>query len=168
VSARRRTRGAWLVLAVVLAVALAIGAHRPSAAPGPAQRTAALDAALRCPSCQDVSVADSSAPTAVAIRRIVAGRVAAGQSDADIEAFLVSRYGPGILLRPPASGGVGAVWFVPLVVVPVAVAVLGAFLWRRRRATPVTVSDDDRRLVEAALAGRAAPEAAGGVEAGRT
>lgn len=150
-----RSTVAWGALAVVLAVSLALGAHRPSPAPGPAQRAAALDAQLRCPSCEDVSVANSSAATAVAIRRIVAARVAAGQSDAAIESFLVSRYGPGILLRPPASGGIGAVWFVPVVAVPGALAVLGVFLWRRRRTAPGVVSEDDRRLVDAALAGRA-------------
>ena len=164
-SASSRTKAAWLVLAVVLAAALAVGAHRPAPAPGPAQRAAALDASLRCPSCQDVSVADSSAPTAVAIRGIVAARVAAGHSDASIEAFLVSRYGPDILLRPPASGGVGAVWFVPIVAVPVALAVLGAFLWRRRRVATGAPSEDDRRLVEAALAGRG-PAGAGTTESG--
>jgi cytochrome c-type biogenesis protein CcmH len=164
VRASPRTRAAWVVLAVVLAVALAVGAHRPSPAPGPAQRAAALDAALRCPSCQDVSVADSSAPTAVAIRRIVATRVAAGQSDAAVEAFLVSRYGPDILLRPPASGGVGAVWLVPIVAVPAALVALGVFLWRRRRIAAAAPSEDDRRLVEAALAGRTG---AGAGRAGR-
>ncbi|MDE3087111.1 MAG: cytochrome c-type biogenesis protein CcmH [Acidobacteriota bacterium] len=161
-SASRWTRLSWAALALVLAAALAVGAHRPSPAPGPAQRAAALDAALRCPSCQDVSVAASSAPTAVAIRRIVATRVDAGQSDAAIEAFLVSRYGPDILLRPATSGGVGAVWFVPLVAVPAALAVLGVFLWRRRRVAGASPSEDDRRLVEAALSGRAGPAGTGG------
>ena len=160
-SASASTKLSWAVLALVLAAALAVGAHRPSPAPGPAQRAAALDAALRCPSCEDVSVAASSAPTAVAIRRIVATRVAAGQSDAAIEAFLVSRYGPDILLRPPTSGGAGAVWLVPLVAVPVAVAVLGGFLWRRRRIAAAAASEDDRRLVEAALSGRAGTAEAG-------
>ena len=162
-----RARVAWAVLGIVLAVSLAVGAHRPAPAPGPAQRASALDAQLRCPSCEDVSVANSSAPTAVAIRRIVAGRVAAGQSDAAIEAFLVSRYGPGILLRPSASGGIGAVWFVPLVVVPGALAVLGVVMWRRRRPSRRAVSEEDRRLVEVALAGRAATGAGGAGAGGR-
>ena len=159
--ASSRTRAAWAVLGLVLAVSLVVGARHPSPAPGPAQRAAALEANLRCPSCQDVSVADSSAPTALAIRRIVSSQVAAGASDASIDAFLVSRYGPGILLRPPASGGIGAVWFVPIVAVPGALAVLGVFFWRRRRVRLVTPSDDDRLLVEAALAGRGAAGTAG-------
>ena len=45
-----------------LAAALLLG----RSAPTPAQRAAAIESALRCPSCEDLSVAASSAPTAVA------------------------------------------------------------------------------------------------------
>ena len=47
----------------------------------PAQRAAALDAQLRCPSCDDVSVANSSAASAVAIRQLVLADTNAGESD---------------------------------------------------------------------------------------
>lgn len=147
----------WLAMAVILAVALGLGAGRPGPGPSPAQRAAALDAQLRCPSCEDVSVADSSAPTAVAVRAIVLQRVRAGESDAAIEGFLVSRYGPDILLRPPTSGVTSAVWVVPLVALSLALCGLGVFYWRRRRtAPPVPPAAEDRSLVDRALADRAA------------
>jgi cytochrome c-type biogenesis protein CcmH len=149
----------WVVMAVVLAVALAVGAHRPGPAPSATQRAAVVDAQLRCPSCEDVSVADSSAPTAVAVRAIVLARVRAGQSDGEIEGFLVSRYGPDILLRPPATGATGTVWIVPVVAVVVALGGLGVFFWRRRRAPSAALEDEDRALVDQALAARAASEA---------
>ena len=158
---RARTWAPWLAMALVLGVALAVGASRPGAAPTPAQRASTLDAQLRCPSCEDVSVADSSAAAAVAIRGIVERRIADGQSDARIEAFLVSRYGQDILLRPPASGGTGAVWIAPLVVAAVALSIAAVFLWRRRRAQPEDVSAGDRLLVEQALAQRATAERSG-------
>lgn len=143
---------AWSALAVVLAVVLAIGATRPGAASSSSQRASAIDSALRCPSCEDVSVAASSAPAAVAIRGIVAQRVGEGQSTAEIESFLESRYGVGILLRPPTSGLSGAVWVVPLVVVGTGLAGLGVFFWRRRRVEPSVVPEEDRALVDAVLA----------------
>jgi cytochrome c-type biogenesis protein CcmH len=157
-AARSRTsdRLKWAAcgaLVVVLAVALTIGASRPGAIPSPAQRAAAIDASLRCPSCDDISVADSSAATAVAIRELVATRVSAGESTAQIDNFLESRYGASILLKPPTSGLSGAVWMVPLVAVGLALAVLGGFFWRRRRVNTVPVDDEDRALVEAALTG---------------
>lgn len=152
---RRRLLATWLALAVALAVALFIGASPRARVPSAAQRAQALETQLRCPSCEDVSVADSSAAVAVAIKGIVEHRVAEGQSDAAIEAFLVSRYGEGILLRPPASGATAAVWVVPLVAVVVALVALAGFLWRRRRLEAVTVSDQDHLEVERALAERA-------------
>lgn len=139
-------------MGVVLVVALALGASRPASAPTPSQRAQALEAQLRCPSCEDVSVADSSAPAAVSIKAIVERRVDEGQDDAVIESFLVSRYGEDILLRPPAHGGIGLVWSVPLVVVGVGLVVLAGFFWRRRRVVPLAVSESDRQVVERALA----------------
>jgi cytochrome c-type biogenesis protein CcmH len=155
-ASRWRLWAPWIAMAVVLSVALAVGASRPGPPTSPTQRAAALDAQLRCPSCEDVSVADSSAPTAVAVRAIVLQRVRAGQGDAQIEDFLVSRYGPSILLRPPARGATSAVWIVPVVVVVLALGGLGVFFWRRRRGAPVPVGTEDRSLVDRALAERAA------------
>lgn len=97
-------------------------------------------------------MAASSAPAAVAIRQIVARRVSEGQSAGQIEGFLESRYGVGILLRPPASGLSAAVWVVPVVALGVGLCGLGGFFWRRRRLGPSTVPDEDRALVDAVLA----------------
>jgi len=146
---------AWVVLAAVVSVALVFGATRPAGPPSAAQRAARIDAMLRCPSCEGVSVANSSASTAAAIRQAVDSRVGAGQSDAQIEAYFVSRYGPGILLRPPASGPTVWVWVLPPLAVALAAAGLGALFWRRRRVGSAPVSDDDRALVDRALVDRA-------------
>jgi cytochrome c-type biogenesis protein CcmH len=144
----------WVALVVVVAVALGLGASRGGAPPTPTQRADAIDALVRCPSCEGISVADSSASTAVAIRHTVLARVRAGQSDGQIDAFLVSRYGPGILLRPPAHGWTTWVWVLPPAAGAVAVAGLVTVLWRRRQRGAVLVSDEDRALVDQALADR--------------
>jgi len=149
-------RVSWVALAAVIGVALAVGASRGSPSPTVAQRVQAIDALVRCPSCEGISVADSSASTAVAIRDAVTARVRAGQSDAQIDAFLVSRYGPSILLRPPVHGATAWVWFVPPAALVVAAAGLTMELWRRRSRAPVAVSAEDRALVRRAQAERAA------------
>jgi len=141
----------WVALAIVVGVALGLGASRGGTAPTPTQRADAIDAVIRCPSCEGISVADSSASTAVAIRGAVAARVRAGESDAQIYAFLVSRYGPGILLRPPVHGWTEWVWVVPPAALAMAAAGLAVVLRRRRRRRPVPVSAEDRALVERAL-----------------
>ena len=118
-------------------VALGLGASRAGPRPTPAQRADAIDALVRCPSCEGISVADSSASTAAAIRRAVAAASRAGQSDAQIDAFLVSRYGPGILLRPPVHGWTAWVWVLPPAAVASRRPVWRCSVLRRRRvATP--------------------------------
>jgi cytochrome c-type biogenesis protein CcmH len=157
----RRRAVAWVCCLAVVAVSLGLGAARQSGARTPTQRAAAIDAVVRCPSCEGLSVADSSSSTAVAIRSAVLARVRAGQSDAQVEAFLVSRYGPGILLRPPMSGLAGVVWLLPVAAALAGIVGLAVVFWRRRAPVPVEVSDADRALVDAALAGDEAARAPG-------
>ena len=134
--AARRARP-WLgpmVLLVVLAAALLVGSgvgqggHQTAA-----QRASALDAELRCPSCEDLSVAQSSASTAVAVRHEVLQLARRGESDQQIEDALVGQYGTAILLRPPTSGLASLVWIVPAVAGLAAAAALGVLFWRRSR-----------------------------------
>lgn len=126
-------RASFVALLVVLAVALALGARASSGGTSNAARAAALDAQLRCPSCEDATVAQSSASAAVAVRHQVAAMVAAADSDAQIESSLESRYGPSILLLPPARGLASLVWVLPIVLGAVAVVVVGTLFWRRSR-----------------------------------
>jgi cytochrome c-type biogenesis protein CcmH len=129
-----------------------LGGRPPTAA----QRISQLDQVIGCPSCADLSVAESNASTAVAIRQFVAKQVEAGRSDTAIEKAVESSYGTGVILEPPASGLSFLVWVLPGALVAVAVVVLVGVLGRRRRRgrheNPV-VSDEDRELVEAVLRG---------------
>jgi cytochrome c-type biogenesis protein CcmH len=134
--ANRRARP-WLgplLLLVVLATALVVGSGVGQGGhETPAQRATALDAELRCPSCEDLSVAQSSASTAVAVRHEVLQLARRGESDQQIEDALVGQYGTAILLRPPTSGLASLVWIVPAVAGIVAAAALGVLFWRRSR-----------------------------------
>jgi cytochrome c-type biogenesis protein CcmH/NrfF len=120
---------------IVLAVALVIGSGVFDAAPAStAQRAAAIEATVRCPSCTDLSVAESNATTAIAVRHQIEGMVAAGSSTADIDQTLVAEYGPSILLVPPDAGGVPLIWIIPLVLGAGALAGVALVFWRRSRA----------------------------------
>jgi cytochrome c-type biogenesis protein CcmH len=141
-----------LALAVVVFVALLIGAGRSHPSRSASARARAIASELRCPVCQGLSVADSPSPTAKAIYDDVRRRVDAGESDGSIRAFYVGRYGEWILLRPETSGMAALVW-----VLPVAALLLGAgglaLAFRRWRKEPaLAATDADRALVEAALA----------------
>jgi cytochrome c-type biogenesis protein CcmH len=93
----------------------------------PAQeaRALALMENLRCIQCQGQSIHDSDAPIAAAMRHEVRTRIAAGQSDAEIERWLVSRYGDWVSFAPPASGTGLLLWLAPLLL-------LGFALWLAR------------------------------------
>lgn len=127
-------RTGLVILLVVLAAGLVVGSGvGRSAAASPADRAAALEAQIRCPSCQDVSVADSSAPTAIAVRHEIQQWTAAGESNQQIQNTLVARYGIGILLSPPGRGLLGVVWLVPVIVGVAGLGCMAVFFWRRSR-----------------------------------
>ncbi|MBV8980907.1 MAG: cytochrome c-type biogenesis protein CcmH [Acidimicrobiia bacterium] len=146
-----KSRWTWLALGVVLAVALVIGAQGRSGPMTEAQRVRHIASEIRCPTCRNQSAAQSDAAAAKAVRDEIDRRVKAGQSDGEIVAFMVSRYGSDILLKPEGSGVASLVWVLPVVAVVVALGAL-AFAFVRWRARPgVAVSEDDRALVEREL-----------------
>ena len=61
--------------------------------------------------CQNESIDDSAAPLARDLRLLVRDRIKAGDSDTAVKAFLVSRNGDFILLKPPfVSESEGVEW----------------------------------------------------------
>jgi cytochrome c-type biogenesis protein CcmH len=144
----------WAALAVVLAVALVIGS-RPAGGPTTsADRVRHIAAELRCPTCRSQSALESDAEVSRAMRAEIQRRVDAGETDAQIRAYFVSKFGKDILLRPEGRGVSALVWILPVVALVAAIAGL-VVAFRRWRPRAVTVSDDDRRLVEDALHGGA-------------
>ena len=126
------SRPAWLLAAVITVVALGIGSVHP-AQPSSSARIAHLDSVIKCPSCIDLSIAQSDAPIAVGLRSEVAAWVHEGLSDARIEQLVVARFGEQALLIPAGSGADIFLWVVPTVVVGGGAVFLAAYLWRRRR-----------------------------------
>ncbi|PXW93379.1 cytochrome c-type biogenesis protein CcmH [Sphaerotilus hippei] len=78
-------------------------------------RLHALTAELRCLVCQNESLADSTAPLALDLKREISARMAAGDSDAQILDFLVERYGDFVTYRPPLAPRTLVLWLGPLV-----------------------------------------------------
>ncbi len=135
-----------------------------SGSPTAAQRAAAIESVVRCPSCEDLSVATSSAPTAAAVRATVRQLVGEGRTDRQVEQYLEARYGSTIVLDPPASGWSLLVWVLPVAGGVLAATALTAVLVRRRRLgeavgdePPVgdldpVIREDHRQFVERSLA----------------
>ncbi len=122
-----RSFRAWLLAAVAVAALVLVNAP---ATDSTAARVAHLESLVRCPSCENISVAESNATSAVAVRALINREVRAGKSDTEILTGLESTYGTAIILSPPARG-----WGVVLWLAPVGVMVgLAAWWILRRRA----------------------------------
>lgn len=140
-------RLAAVLLAAGFAVAMVLAART---GPGSTtQRANHLDSQLRCPVCQGLSVADSHSSTSLAIAADVRRRVAAGQSDDEIRAAYVARYGQWILLDPAGRAGAVA-WALPIAGIAGAVTLVGVALRRWTSGTLRTPTEADRALVEQA------------------
>ena len=150
------TRVGYVALAVVVLVVLLVGSHHP-VAPTAAQRIAYLESVIKCPSCTDLTIAQSGTPQAVALRQEVTQGVDQGRSDAQIEHEVVTQYNGSEILAPTAT--TRWAWIVPIVAAVIAVGALGVTFWRRRRRPRTgTGTDADHELVaEALVARRTAP-----------
>jgi cytochrome c-type biogenesis protein CcmH len=86
---------------------------------------------LRCLVCQNQNLADSDAPLAQDLRREIYEMMMAGQTDDQIKAFMVDRYGDFVLYRPPIQGNTLALWVMPIFLLLVG-AVIVFFTVRNR------------------------------------
>jgi len=117
------------------------------------ERARELSKELRCLVCQNQSIDDSNADLARDLRILVRQRLVAGDSDAQVLAFVTDRYGDYVLLRPPIQPNTYALWFGPLAIM-VIVAIGLAVVMRRRfdvSTEPDPLTPDERRRVDELL-----------------
>ena len=105
-------------------------------------RARALSAELRCLVCQNELIDDSEAPLARDIRLLIRQRIRQGESNDTVRAYLVSRYGDFILLKPPFQADTLLLWLSPAIVLGLGVA---AALYARRRGHAQRLGSPRRR-----------------------
>jgi len=139
-----------LALAALGAVATAHAVQPDEMLPDPKLETRARDlsAGLRCMVCQNQSIDDSDATLAHDIRVLIRERLAKGESDEAIKAFLVSRYGDFILLKPPLKMNTLLLWGGPPLILLLGAASVLAGVRRRAKTnlppSPLTVAEERR------------------------
>jgi cytochrome c-type biogenesis protein CcmH len=119
-------------------------------------RARALSRELRCMVCQNQSIDDSEAPLARDLRLLVRERIAHGDTDQQVIDFLVARYGPFVLLKPPFTEHTVLLWLLPPVVLLAGAAAIAVYARRRNRVTgggnpdaPIPLSaEEEARLTE--------------------
>jgi len=135
---------------MTLMAAVLLAANPGAAAPRPQDReplspaevdqlTAQVAAQLRCPVCRNQSVLESSAGLAREMQALIREKIAAGETPEQVKAYVVSRYGDWILLKPEPRGINLLVYLLP------AAAVLfggGVLFWLIRRWTGNVESEE--------------------------
>ena len=154
-SAFRLTRrtAALLTLLIALSPAHAVEPGEMLKDPVLEGRARQLSQELRCVVCQNQSIDDSNASLAHDLRVIVRERLVAGDSDAEVLAYVEARYGAFVLLRPRLTPQTVLLWGTPFILL----AGAAAYLWRTRRrraaepAQTPALSPDEQRQLDAIL-----------------
>ena len=107
------------------------------------ERARDLSAMLRCMVCQNQSIDDSDADLARDLRILVRERLLAGDSDEEVVAYIVSRYGEFVLLRPRFNYRNALLWGAPLLLLMVGGVAIAIRARRpvRAGATPLDAAE---------------------------
>lgn len=97
------------------------------------QRAREISVGLRCLVCQNQSIDDSDADLARDLRVLVRERLVAGDSNDEVEQYIVDRYGEYVLLNPRLGGHTLLLWAAAPLLLFVG---FGLLLLARRRTPP--------------------------------
>lgn len=91
-----------------------------------------ISSELRCPKCQNQSIADSDAELSEDLRYIVYQKLKAGDSKSEILRYMQQRYGDFVLYDPPISPKTYVLWFMPFLVFVIIIIALVMKVGRRQ------------------------------------
>ncbi len=117
-------------------------------------RARAISAGLRCIVCRNESIDESNAELARDLRLLVRERLVAGDSDPEVVAYIVDRYGEFVLLRPTMTGANVLLWLAPLVLIGLGGALSVGYIRRRAGAVAPAesaLSPDEHARLQALL-----------------
>lgn len=138
--------GALMLMAAGLAPAHAVQPDEVLADPALEQRARSLSAELRCLVCQNQSIDDSDAELARDLRVLVRERLQAGDTDQEVIAFVVSRYGEFVLLKPRFSARNAMLWATPALMLLAGGALILANSRRRRTTATALTAEEEARI----------------------
>ena len=140
-----------LLLTLLLATpAFAVLPHEQLKDPALEARARAISKELRCVVCQNQTIDESDATLAADLRMIVRERLVAGDSDEQVKAWIVARYGDYVLLRPPFRGETVLLWLGPALVL--LLGGIGVVLYlRNRRPADLALSAQEQAELDRLL-----------------
>ena len=101
---------------------------------------------VRCLVCRNESIEDSSADLARDLRLVVRERLMVGDSDSEVKAFLVERFGEYVLLRPSFGGSTLWLWLTGPILLMLGALIAVSFVLKGRRDVAALSDDEEARL----------------------
>lgn len=111
--------------------------------PGMEIRARELYRDLRCVVCQSQSIDESNAALAADMRDKVRQRLLAGDSNAEVLAWVRERYGDYVLMTPPLQANTLFLWLLPFIALIGGGAVLASFVRRQARQAGIRMDGED-------------------------
>ena len=137
-----------LLIGLVLSgAAYAVEPHEMLKDPALESRARDVSKHLRCVVCQNETIDESNADIARDMRVLLRARILAGDSNEQVVAFMVSRYGDYVLLKPRFTANTLLLWLGPFVLLGIGALVV----YRRLRRAPATAPAPLTPEEEAAL-----------------
>lgn len=120
------------------------------------ERYKVLTEELRCPKCQNQTIADSNSPIANDLRAEVHRMLQAEKSNEQIVDFMLDRYGDFVLYRPRLSMGTLLLWFGPVLFLLGGGVILVVILRgnRQDKAVAESLNSDEKTRLKQLLEGR--------------
>ena len=151
----RMLRALLLVSALLLAgPALALIETYDFSKPELEARYQQLSEELRCPKCQNQNIADSNAPIAQDLRKLLHQQLELGASDEQILDYMVARYGEYVRYRPRFGGTTIVLWLAPALLLLVGIVTLVVVLRSRAKsgvAGTTSLSTEERLRLRSLL-----------------
>jgi len=109
---------------------------------------------VRCPKCQNQTVAESDADLSQDIKDKIYEMVEKGESKQAILDYMIERYGYFVHYQPPVKNSTIVLWYGPFLFL--GIAVVGVLLWMRKRnqaaqSEPTELSEAQQARMQALL-----------------
>lgn len=151
-----------LLLCFALLVAVPVWAVEPDevlADPVLEDRAREISKNVRCVVCQNEPIDSSNAGVARDLRILIRERLVAGDSNAEVEAYLVARYGNYVLFKPPFEPATYLLWLAPFGLIALGGVASVLVFQRKRQGHGDALSDADEAEAARLLAAYASPSA---------